>query len=135
MVAITGTLIVSALVLGFIGFQLVSFSAVVASWLSVATGIVAGASLAYTLLDKDLLDMFFDTEVFQVLTAVTAGMVTGFVVFRLVEALLATFGLLIALVVGIGVAVAAVFSPAYLVSGLATGIGLFADLLDVLNDN
>jgi uncharacterized membrane protein len=135
MVAITGTLIVSVLVLGFLGFQLVSLSAVVASWLAVAAGIVAGIGLAYTLVDEELLDVFFSTEEFQIISSVLVGVVAGFVVWRLVEAVLATFGLLVALLVGVAIAVSAVFSPAYLVSGLATGIGLLADLLGIINDN
>ena len=135
MVAITGTLIVSVLVLGFVSFQLISFSAVVASWLAVASGVAGGIGLAYTLIDEDLLEPFFTTEEFRIITSVLVGAVSGFVIWKLVEAVLATFGLLIALLVGIGIAVSAVFSPAFLVSGLATGIGLVADLLDVLNDN
>lgn len=130
MVALTS--IVLGLVSVFLGFQLVSLVSIVASWLSLAAGVGIGFATVYYLFTDGYLDPFFDTEEIMVLSSSLIGAVTGFISYRLIEALLATAGLSIALIVAVVVLLSIVFTPGFVLGGIVTLIEFVFDLLDSL---
>lgn len=117
---------------GFLLIQLLSSVSVVASWISVLAAIGIGLALTYQLYMENFLQDFFDTEEVEILSSVLIGVVAGFIGYRLVEALLASFGLLTALVVGSIAVLSVVFSPAYVAGGIATIIGFVVDIIDLV---
>jgi hypothetical protein len=130
MVALTS--IALGLVSVFLGFQLVSLVSIVASWLSLAAGVGIGFATVYYLFTDGYLDPFFDTEEIMVLSSSLIGAVTGFISYRLIEALLATAGLSIALIVAVVVLLSIVFTPGFVLGGIVTLIEFVFDLLDSL---
>lgn len=130
MVALTS--IALGLVSVFLGFQLVSLVSIVASWLSLAAGVGIGFATVYYLFTDGYLDPFFDTEEIMVLSSSLIGAVTGFISYRLIEALLATAGLSIALIVAVVVLLSVVFTPGFVLGGIVTLIEFVFDLLDSL---
>lgn len=130
MVALTS--IALGLVSVFLGFQLVSLVSIVASWLSLAAGVGIGFATVYYLFTDGYLDPFFDTEEIMVLASSLIGAVTGFISYRLIEALLATAGLSIALIVAVVVLLSVVFTPGFVLGGIVTLIEFVFDLLDSL---
>jgi len=128
--------ILSTLALGFVGvflgFQLVSAVSIVASWISLAAGVAIGLGLTYFLFTDGYLSEFFDIEEIELFTSILIGVVSGFIGYRLIEGLLALFGLSIALIVTLLVVLSIYFSPAFVAGGISTGITLLAQALQEL---
>lgn len=130
MVALTS--IALGLLTLFIGYQLVTLVSIVASWISVAAGVGIGLATVYYLFTEGYIDPFFDTEEIEVLSSGLVGVTIGFVSYRLIEALLATAGLTAALLVSLAVLLSIVFTPSFVLGGIASIVEFLFGLADSL---
>lgn len=122
---------IGLIVAAALGYSLISLVSIVIHWLAIGVAVFSAGYMFYELVSGNYLDAVFDTEEVTSIFAGVFSAVTGFILYRLLEALFAAFGLLATVLVG-GVIVLAWFtSPAYIAGGVATALGLVADLVDI----
>lgn len=110
-----GLSVLATLVLSYFAISTVS---VLAHWVSIALALGIGAYVTYTLVENQFYGLVsFDSDVFEFLTALPIGSVTGFVSFRLIENVFASVGFVSALIISLVVSASIIFSP-QLVAGI-----------------
>lgn len=120
-----------------LSFFAISAVATLAHWAAIAgSGIAAVALFRFLMMSGELEVLGFDDEVFEVLTAAVLSALTGFVLFKLSQALLASAGF------GLAVAVIGLITASFVFGGgtvarvLVQVIGFVAELVGaVVGDN
>jgi len=112
--------------------QLVGSVSVLIDWVSLALASVTSVLLFYNLVKEQTLLEVFDTEIVAEVAAALFSAVIGFVAYRLFLAVLSTFGIVLALVIGVVVVLSIAFSPAFVGGGLLTIANIGAEIVDIL---
>jgi hypothetical protein len=128
-------LIIGAVLAGVGIYLLASFTGILIHWTSIGAGLVSFGYIFYYLVNERPVDLGLD-EIGDTLVFSGVSLASGFVVFKLVQALFAVFGGLIALIgalLGLGVFL---FGGSVVAGFITQSILFVAEVIDIfLGDN
>lgn len=123
-------LIIGAAALLTTGFFTVQAASTLSHWIAVGGAGLTGAVLFYQMIDQEIISDLFSDDAFEYASVgLLSGAVT-FLVFRLLESLLATAGAAFSLIIVALILLSAVLGPSLVFGTLAEIIVFFVDLAE-----
>lgn len=113
-----------------LGYFTVSAVATLVHWITVSTALVVGLGVFYRLVDNDQLEFIgFESEYFETLTAGVVASVTGFVLFRVLQAVFAALGMAAAFVAALLIATSFLLGPGLVLQFVGGTLSFISDIV------